>query len=197
MATPVVRRRNPGVPIGFGIMAVGVMISLAFIIPKVSTLPDDIDALVRAEPDAPALLQVDEAVGWTLYLEPSSQSLSGIRPSVIDLGSGDAVALRSGGSSSYGWGSRTGRAIARVDLGPGTYELQVEGPATLAIGRPPGARLWSAIWRAVLVGGAVFLAGAVLTITTAVRDTRRRNERSEPPPPSPWAAGEWPADAGR
>lgn len=194
---PLTRRRNPATPIGVGIAALGLMIGLAFIIPKVSTLPDDIDALARARTLEPAALEIVEPVGWTIYIEPSNLSLSGIRPSIVDVDSGEPVALRSGGSSSYGWGSRTGRAIARVDLDPGTYELRVEGAATLAIGDRPGARLWTAVWRGVVVGGTVMLAGIVLAVVSAIRDTRRRNERSEPPPPSPWSAGEWPADTGR
>lgn len=194
---PVARRRNPATPIGVGIAAFGLMIGLAFVIPKVSTLPDDIDALARARQLEPVMLEIEEPVGWTIYIEPSTQSLSGVRPSIIDLDTGEIVGLRAGGSSSYGWGSRTGRAIARVDLDPGTYELRVGGPATLAIGERPGAQLWTAVWRGVLVGGTVLVGGIALAVVSAIRDTRRRNERAEPPPPSPWSAGEWPADPGR
>lgn len=71
----------------------------------------------------------------------------------------------------------------------------VEGSSTVAVGPGSGGRIFR------VIGGVLGIAGIVIMIVSAVRDTRRRAENAEPPP-SPWSSGEWPAtgsagDSGR
>jgi hypothetical protein len=184
--------------IGAGIMVFAVMAAVIWFVSQVPRISDDIDRLARSSPALPLEFETQETVDWTLFIEPAGASLSGVRFAIVDTSSGDELVLSgSSGSSSYTWFGRSGRAVGGVRIPPGAYLLRVEGDATIAIGPNPGRSIFRAIGGAALIGIPLLLAGIAVALVSAIRDTRRRTQNAEPPPPSPWSAGEWPADRGR
>lgn len=177
----------------FGVVAAVVWAGVQFVL-----LDRDIDDLGRATAADPLDFTIEETVGWTLFLEPSEASLSGVHFSVTDTASGAAVTLGPyGGGFSYDTFSHSGRAVATVRFEPGVYRVDVDGPATIAIGPSPAARLAWMVGGGFLIGTPLFVGGVALALMTAVRDTRRRTQEAVPPPPSPWTSGEWPQDPRR
>lgn len=191
------RRRSPGVWIGLGLVALGGIVAVVWLVVRIPAFNDEVDALRRATPDQPATFVVDEPVRWSVFIEPSGRSQSGLRYRLVDDGGREVLLERSGGASYDAFGD-SGREIASVALEPGTYRLEVTaGDATLAVGDDPTGVLTGAIAAALVIGLPLVLGGAALSIVSAIRDTRRRTETAAPPPASPWSAGEWPADPGR
>jgi len=203
-ARPLVARRpiHRGIWIGATILVVGVLAAGAWLFAELPSVSDEIDRFHRASPQLPVEFEVVESVDWDVFIEPSVSSLSGLRFEIVDA-SGDRVRLGSDHGFTYNWFGRSGRSIASVELEPGTYRVEiVEGFSTVAVGRSPGGKIFRAIGGAVLIGALLGVTGVVIMIVSAVRDTRRRTENAEPPPPSPWSSGEWPAggfpgDSGR
>jgi len=184
--------------VGVGLASLGVLLAVGWLVLTLPDVSDRVDALHRAEDGTSTEFTVDESVSWTVFTEPGSESVLGIRYTLTEVGTGEMVTPRRAGSNfTYAWGSRSGRAVAVVDLEPGTYRLEVQGPVRIAIGPSPGRPLLVAIAGAILVGGSFVLLGIIIGVVSAVRDTRRRKALNEPPPPSPWTAGEWPAEPGR
>ena len=187
------RPLHRGVWLGAGILILGVLAAGGWLFVEMPSVSDELDGFHRASREAPVEFTVDERVDWDVFLEPSVASQSGFRFEILDA-RGDRVALGREHGFSYAWFGRSGRSIASVVLEPGTYLMQVvEGTSTVAVGASPGGRIFRAIGGAVLLGVCIGLTGMVIMVVSAVRDTRRRNENAEPPPPSPWSAGEWPA----
>ena len=192
---PVVSGRpiHRGVWIGAALGVLGVVAAGVWAIATLPSVSDDIDRLHRASPGAPAEFTVEDAVDWDVFLEPSTLSQSGVRIEVVDE-RGDPVPLGNEHGFTYEWFGRSGRSIASVALDPGTYRMRVvEGTATVAVGASPGWAILRAVGGAVLIALLVCGPGVVILVVSAVRDTRRRTRDAEPPPPSPWSAGEWPA----
>lgn len=191
------RRRSPGIWIGLGLVALGGIVAVVWIAVTIPAFSDRVDEMHRADISSPAVFEVDEAVSWAVFIEPSSRSQSGLRYQLVSE-SGALVSLGRSGGSTYDWFGDSGREIATADLEPGRYRLEVaSGDATLAIGRDPSGVILGAIAGALIVGLPLVLGGAGLAIVSAIRDTRRRTRAAAPPPPSPWSAGEWPAEPGR
>lgn len=158
---------------------------------------DDIDALHRATEQESIDFTIGEATTWQIFLEPNSESLAGTQVAVVDAATGEPLALGRPSTFSYAWGTRSGRSVGSVALDPGNYRLVVQGDARFAIGPNPGPRfIRSVIW-ALVIGVPLLIGGAAFAIVSAVRDTRRRTREAEQPPPSPWSAGEWPAESNR
>ena len=185
-----------GIFIGAGLAVFGVIAGVFWFALQMPGISDDIDRLQRSDIDLPLEFEVAQPVVWTLFVEPSSASLSGVRFAVIDV-DGIEMPLDRAGGDSYEWFGRSGRPVAEVELPAGSYRLQVEGTATVAIGSGPGDKLSLALRGAALLGVPLVIGGLALAIVSAVRDTRRRTQNAEPAPPSPWSAGEWPTDPGR
>lgn len=171
----------------------GVLAAGGWLIAELPSVSDEIDRFHRASPQRPVEFTVLEPVDWDVFIEPSVSSQSGFRFEIID-SAGAPVPLGREHGFTYNWFGRSGRSIASVRLAPDTYRAEVvEGDATVAVGPSPGGRILRAIGGAVLIGAALGITGVAIMIVSAVRDTRRRNENAEPPPPSPWSSGEWPA----
>ncbi|MDW3219086.1 MAG: hypothetical protein R8F63_10800 [Acidimicrobiales bacterium] len=195
--TPQPRRRSPGIWIGVGLVALGGIVAVVWIGARIPAFRDRVDEMYRADAETPASFVVEEDVSWDLFIEPSSRSQSGLRYQLVDE-AGEVVALGRSGGSSYDWFGDSGREIATADLAPGRYRLEVTaGDATVAIGRDPTGVITGAIAAALIIGLPLVLGGTALAIVSAIRDTRRRTRTAAPPPPSPWSAGEWPAEPGR
>jgi hypothetical protein len=178
-------------------MIVAVLAAGVWLMRELPAVSDRIDELHRAEPGRSVRFTVAEAVDWDVFLEPSTARLSGFRFALVDA-DGTPVRLGDDHGFTYNWFGRSGRSIASADLAPGVYEMWVvEGTAGVAIGSSPGDAVARAILGAALIGGIIGVPALVLTVVSAVRDTRRRNATGEPPPPSPWSSGEWPADPAR
>lgn len=187
------RRRPVLVFLGIGVAIAGVLVAVGWLAVHLPRWGERIDDLGRAEADAPLRVAVDDPVRWTLYLEPSASSGIDTTYRVVD-DRGDEVAVdRSGDRSSYEWFGRSGRSIGTVELDPGTYVVEVTGPDTIALGPSPRPALGRAVVGAALVGLPLVIGGIIVAVVAAVRDTRRRHATGEPPPPSPWSAGEWPS----
>lgn len=192
---PSVPRRpiHRGIWIGTALGVLGVVAAGGWAIVTMPAVSDDIDRFPRASPDAPVEFTVEDAVDWDVFLEPSTLSQSGVRLEVVDE-RGDPVPFGNEHGFTYEWFGRSGRSIASVALDPGTYRMRVvEGSATVAVGASPGGAILRALGGAALIALVVAGPGVVILVVSAVRDTRRRTRDAEPPPPSPWSAGEWPA----
>jgi len=175
----------------------GAMAAVGWFAASAPDIGREIDRLHRASPGVPAEFTITQTVDWDVFLEPSSASRARFRFAILDQ-AGDELPLGNDHGSTYEWFSRSGRSIASVALAPGEYSMQVtEGQGTVALGRGPGAKIFRSVIGAIAIGGIIGLGGVAIMIVSAVRDTRRRTEDSELPPPSPWSSGEWPADPGR
>jgi len=176
----------------------GLVAATVWFVARIPAIAEDLRALEESTTAQPLEFDLTEPVDWTLFIQPSSESLSGVRFAIVDVDSGEEVLLTgSPGSFTYNWFGQSGRAVARADIPPGRYRLVVEGEVTIAIGpNPSGGILW-AVGGAALIGIPLVLGGIAVAVVSFVRDTRRRTAEAEPPPPSPWSAGEWPADHGR
>lgn len=190
------RKRSPWVFIGIGIIAVGVLAGTMYAGSQVPAFGDRVDALSRIAPDESATVVVAESVEWDIFIEPSTESLSGTAVQITNTVTGVAVDLRRSGNVSYEWFGRSGRSFARVSLDAGEYEIATRG-AGFALGVDPtdGFRRWIGITSLIMVPPVI--GGSVISLVSSIRDTRRRNENAEPPASSPWSAGEWPAGPGR
>jgi len=191
------RRIHPGVFIGSGIVVLGIVAAVVWFASQVPGISDDIDQLARGSTAVPLEFDTEETLDWTLFIEPAGASLSGVRFTIVDSSTGEPLELLGAGNFSYSWFGRSGRAIGRVQIPPGSYLLRVEGDATIAIGPNLSGRIWRAFGGAALLGIPLVLGGLATALVSAVRDTRRRTTDAEPPPPSPWSSGEWPVDPGR
>ena len=191
---PVPRRPiHRGIWLGAAILVLGALAAGGWLVAELPSVSDEIDRFHRASPQAPVEFTVREAVDWDVFIEPSVASQSGFRFEILDSG-GARVPLGRDHGFTYNWFGRSGRSIASVRLAPDTYRVEViEGGATVAVGSSPGGRIFRAIGGAILIGAVLGITGIAIMIVSAVRDTRRRNANAEPPPPSPWSSGEWPA----
>jgi hypothetical protein len=183
--------------VGASILLIGVLGAVGWFVASVPDIADGIDRLHRASPELPVEFDVAEAVDWDAFLEPSSASRARFRFAIVDA-AGERARLGNDHGSTYDWFSRSGRSIASVVLGPGRYRMEVtEGFGTVALGASPTGKIFRAVFGALIIGLLVGGAGVVVMIVSAVRETRRRTQNAELPPPSPWSAGEWPAEPGR
>lgn len=147
-------------------------------------------------------LVIQDAAEVTVFLEPQSRSMSGVRFEVIDVATGFPVPTRAASSSfSYDFPSGSGRSIAAVDLEPGEYVVTVEpADATVAIGPSP-APTFGDFALGLLVGLPLIAVGGTLAVVSAVRQTRERTQAASfaqtgldgaaPAAASPWATGAW------
>ena len=186
-----------GIWVGAAVLCLGVIAAVGWFFANAPDVSDEIDRLHRASPDLPAEFTTTQAVDWDVFLEPSSASRVRFRFVILDV-EGEPVRLGNDHGSTYEWFSRSGRSIASVVLEPGDYRMEVtEGTGTVALGTGPAGRIFRAVAGAIAIGLLLGLSGIAIRIVSAVRDTRRRTENAEPPPPSPWSSGEWPAEPGR
>lgn len=197
-ARPAPRRPvHRGIWIGVALICLGFIAAFGWFVVKAPSIGDDIDRLDRASPGLPAEFTIAETVDWDVFLEPSAASQARFRFAILD-GDGEPVRLGNDHGSTYEWFSRSGRSIASVVLEPGDYRMEVtEGTATVALGPSPTGRIFRVVGGAIGLGSVLGISGIVILIVSAVRDTRRRTESAERPPPSPWSSGEWPAEPGR
>lgn len=176
-------------------IVLGVLAGVAWFGSQLPKVSDDLDALRRTSLQGQLEFELDEAVEWTVFVEPSAAALARVRFDIVNVATGEAVPIRRSSSSfSYAWFGRSGRSIARADIPPGVYRVDLEGGVTIAIGESPGSRIAWAFGGAALLGLPLVVGGFAVAIVSAIRDTRQRTRDTEPPPPSPWSAGEWPAD---
>lgn len=193
----VVRSGRAGVWIGVGLAVLGILAGVAWGGVQLYLLDRDVGDLTRATADVPAEFEVESAEGWTLFAEPRSEQLSGVRYRIVDVDTATQVPLAPYGTDfTYSTGSHSGRAVSTVRLPPGRYRLEVEGPLTIAVGPSPAGRLGWMFGGAAAGGGPLLIGGISLAVVSAIRDTRARTRAALPPPPSPWSAGEWPRQPG-
>jgi hypothetical protein len=195
--SPTKLRLHPGVFIGAGLVLLGVIAGSLWFASRMPGISNEIDRLQRSNTRLPLEFEIEEAVEWTIFVEPSNVSLSGVRYAIVDLVTGEEVPVSSAGNTRYAWFGRSGRSIGKVEIPAGSYRLPVEGSATVALGSDPTSKIGWAFGGAALIGVPLVAIGLAVAIVSAVRDTRRRAQNAEPGPPSPWSAGEWPADPGR
>lgn len=183
--------------VGIGLALAGIAIGGGLFVAVFLQINDDVGELHRFgfRADGGSYVVV-ESVRATLFVEPQSRTMSGVRYEVIDVVTGEVVGLRSaGGSFSYDFPAGSGRSVAAVDLEPGEYVVDVRpADVTVAIGPSP-APSFGDFLRGVLLGAPLVLIGGTLALVSAIRQTRSRNREvgSTLPPPgsSPWATGTW------
>jgi len=153
----------------------------------------DVDNFVRSGAEQPAEFVIDEPVHWTVFVEPQSASLIGVRFQIWDVNAGRRVEMQTyDGSFSYGFPDHSGRSVATVALQPGTYSIQVEGRGlNLAIGPSPAHRVVRMLVVGLLIGVPLVIGGIATAAMAALAQSRRRNRNAPRPPPSQWSAGEW------
>ena len=175
------------------LIVLGVIGIVGWVIYGVIDVDRTVDDMVRAREGTAVGFILDSDRDWTVYLEPQSADLSGLRFDLLDP-VGDQVEMRPyGGRSTYSVTGHSGWAVATVALEAGEHQLVVDGSGSrwVAVGPSIAGRIgtiviWSIVMGVVLIGG-----GAALAIVGALRQSRARNRRATPPPPSAWANGEW------
>jgi hypothetical protein len=152
----------------------GVALSTAWFVWSLGRVDDGVDALVVVEGAQGGTLRVDEAVDWTIYLEPLDRSLSGVRFSVTDTATGDAVVLApSRNDVEYSVGDRSGRPVSRAQLEPGTYTVEVTpADVMVAIGPDVGDRVQQMWLGVVLLALPLVLGGGVVAAVNILRVLR-------------------------
>jgi len=169
------------------------MAIVGWIVYGVIEIDNTVDDMVRAREGTVTEFGLDSPQSWTVYVEPRSATVSGLRFSVVD-GAGDRVEMQHyEGELTYSVTGHSGRAIATVALGSGDYQLVVDGsgPRSIAMGPSIGGRIVRMIVWSIVIGSLFIGGGAVLMIAGALRQSRARNRTSDRPPPSSWASGEW------
>ena len=175
------------------LVALGVIAVVGWIIYGVVEIDRTVDDMVRAREGAVTEFTLDSPRSWTVYVEPQSATVSGLRFSLIDE-DGNRVEMRPyGGDLTYSVTGHSGRAIATVALEVGVYQLVVDGsgPRSVAMGPSIGGRLVRIFVGSIVLGVLLIGGGAVLMIVGALRQSRARNRTYDRPAPSPWSTGEW------
>lgn len=175
------------------LVALGVIAVVGWIIYGVVEIDRTVDDMVRAREGTVTEFTLDSPRSWTVYVEPQSATVSGLRFSLIDE-VGNRVEMRPyGGDPTYSVTGHSGRAIATVPLEVGVYQLVVDGsgPRSVAMGPSIGGRLVRIFVGSIVLGGLLIGGGAVLMIVGALRQSRARNRTYDRPAPSSWSTGEW------
>ena len=175
------------------LVALGVIAVVGWIIYGVVEVDRTVDDMVRAREGTVTEFTLDSPRSWTVYVEPQSATVSGVRFSLIDE-DGNRVEMRPyGGDLTYSVTGHSGRAIATVALDVGVYQLVVDGsgPRSVAMGPSIGGRLVRIFVGSIVLGVLLIGGGAVLMIVGALRQSRARNRTYDRPAPSPWSTGEW------
>ena len=111
--------------VGVGVALAGIAIGAGLFVAVFLQINDDVGALHRFgfRADGGPYV-VEEPVRATLFVEPQTRSMSGVRYEVIDLATAEVVPLDSaGGRFTYDFPAGSGRSIAAVDLEPGEYAV--------------------------------------------------------------------------
>jgi len=175
-------------------IALGVVSIVTWIVYGVIEIDRTVDDMVRAPEGSVTEFTVDSPRSWTVYVEPQSASMGGLRFSIHDE-NGQRVDMGPyGGDLSYSVTGHSGRAVATVALPPGEYRLLVEGSGTRSVATGPsvGGRILRIVVGSVLIGVPLVGGGSVVLVLGALRQSRARNRAVGTPPPSSWSAGEWP-----
>lgn len=167
--------------IGIVAVVLGAALSTVWFIWALGQVEDDVDALVVVNGTSADVLIVDEAVEWTIYLEPASRSLSGVRFEVIDADTGELVALEPARNGvNYDVGGRNGRPISLARLDPGTYRVEIApADATLAVGPDVGDQVQQMWLGAFVIALPTVLGGGIVAAVNMLRALR-----SAPTPPT-------------
>ena len=172
--------------IGIVAVVVGAAASTIWFIWALGQVEDDVDALVVVSATSSDVFVLDEAVDWTIYLEPASRSLSGVRFEVIDVESGEPVVLESPRNGvNFDVGGRSGRPISRAQLDAGTYRIEVTpGDATLAVGPDVGDQVQQMWLGAFVIALPTVLGGGIVASVNLLRALRSAPVRTaeEPDP---------------
>lgn len=160
--------------IGIVAVVVGAAASTVWFIWALDQVEDDLDALVVVSGATSDLLVVDEAADWTIYLEPASRSLSGVRFEIIDVDSGEPVALESARNTvNYDVSGRSGRPVSRARLDAGTYRVEfVAADAALAIGPDVGDQVQQMWLGAFVIALPTVLGGGIVAAVNLLRALR-------------------------
>ncbi len=184
---------------GIAIAVLGALAAGAWSVWQFVLLNRDIGDLHRASVGHAATLKIDEPESWTVFVEPSSRSLTGVRYRIRSTATGDDAALGNySGSFTYDVPNGSGRSVATVELESGEYLVSVEeSDAVIAVGPSPAGRLGWMVLGGFLIGIPTVLGGGALAVVNGIRLTRSHNRRGEPPAESDWSVGEWPDSPGR
>jgi hypothetical protein len=148
---------------------------------------------VRAREGTAVGFILDSDQDWTVYIEPQTATLSGLRFDLVDA-DGDQLEMRPyDGRSTYSVTGHSGWAVATVALEAGEHQLVVDGSGSrwVAVGPSVAGRIARMVVWSIAIGVGVIGGGAALTIVGALRHSRARNPRAASPPPSVWSRGEW------
>ena len=176
------------------LIALGVLSIIAWIVYGVIEIDRTVDDMVRAPEGGVTEFAVESPRSWTVYVEPQSADLGGLRFSIHDQ-AGERVDMQPyGGDLSYSVTGHSGRAVATISLASGDHRLVVEGSGTrsVAIGSSVGGRIVWILVGSLLIGIPMIGGGSALLIVGALRQSRVRNRMATTPPPSAWSTGEWP-----
>lgn len=191
-----VRRYRSWIWVGAALVVLGVLSVIGWIVYGVIDIDRTVDDMARAREGTAAEFSVESSRGWTVYVEPQSATMAGLRFTLLDH-DGNRVEMRPyGGDLTYSVTGHSGRAIATVALEAGDYQLVVNGagPRAIAMGPSVGGRIVTIIIGSVAIGGLLIGGGAVLLILGALRQSRARNRTRVAPQPSSSAGGEQQAE---
>ncbi|MEM9467338.1 MAG: hypothetical protein AAGA90_18330 [Actinomycetota bacterium] len=160
--------------VGIVSAVLGVAASTVWFIWALAQVEDAVDELTMVTGADGAELAVTDDVDWTVYLEPSGRSLSGVRFRLVDLASGEPVVLEAARNTvEYSVGDRSGRPLSRARLEPGDYGVELSPPdATLAIGADVGDRVQRMWLGVVLIALPMVLGGGVVAAVNMLRVLR-------------------------
>ena len=172
--------------VGIVSAVLGIALCSAWFIWGLGQVDDGVDDLVLVTGGDTTELVVETAVDWTIYLEPSSRSLSGVRFQIVDTATGEAVQLQPARNDVvYDVGDRGGRPVSRALLEPGTYRVELSpDDATLAIGPDVGDRVQQLWLGVVVIALPTVLGGGVVAAVNMLRVLRGRPTAGSIPAPA-------------
>lgn len=181
-------RSRAGYWIGGGLVAVGVVGGVLWIVLSVIAISNDIEAFQHVPVPGGATLRL-EARKYIMYYEgPNADELVPQFKVDITDESGEPVAIDPYfGSFTYSFG-RDGSAQGTVTpRHAGRFAVQTDGGdgrGRVAFGRPLGRTIVRTVLGAIAIGGILTCAGIALLILTGLRRNRARR-----PPPTAWPPG--------
>lgn len=199
--------RGPLVAIGLAAVVIGVLTAVALWLVAAERVDRSAAALARAPVGCDTTLEFSDTGSFVLFVETRGRIDDGLTggcevPARYDRTSsrlpevaitlsdpqGRPLELRPTGEATYDAGGFAGSAVREVEIGQaGRHVVRVESDATdvvIAVGRDPSGAGDTLRLVGLLAGGAIALAGVVMT---GVGLARRPGPAATPGGPEPWA----------
>ena len=174
-------------------IAAAVAVAVFWFVSGILGLIDAVDDLERVPFDRGGTVVLDEAGGYVVYAEGDFVSVQpGLRILVVGPDGQSVRTAAYGGSLTYNFGGHNGTAVATFNApAPGAYEVAIAEIGSgfaeeLAVGPSFAGDLVRTLVGGFVIGGVGVLLGVAIIVVTAVRRSRARRGRQQPPSLTSW-----------